>query len=206
MRIVAISDTHGMHNDLVIPLGDVLVHAGDMTLRGKMEEVKEFHAWLERLPHKHKIVIAGNHDWPFEKDPEESRKALSTCHYLEDSSVTIEGIKFYGSPWQPWFMNWAFNLPRGEALKAKWKSIPVDTDVLITHGPPHGILDKVLDGSHVGCEELTIRLKTLNVKAHIFGHIHEDYGSREINGCSYVNASICNSRYLPFNKPIVIDV
>ena len=125
MRVVFIADTHGLHARVEIPDGDILVHAGDICMRGEFEEVEAFNSWLEALPHRHKIVIAGNHDFCFERQPQKAQKRLAGCTYLQDAGVTVEGIRFYGSPWQPWFYDWAFNLPRGgRELKARWTAIP----------------------------------------------------------------------------------
>jgi len=99
----------------------------------------------------------------------------ATC-YLENSGVEIDGVKFWGSPWQPEFFNWAFNLPRGRRLAEIWALIPDDTEVLITHTPPYGILDRVDSGEHVGCEDLRRALQRVKPKVHVFGHIHEDRG------------------------------
>lgn len=109
----------------------------------------------------------------------------------------MEGIKFYGSPWQPWYYDWAFNEQRGEKIKAKWDLIPEDTDVLITHGPPMGILDKTLESGHVGCEELVKAVHRIKPKLHIFGHIHEDHGELRLHGTHFVNAASCNLKYKP---------
>jgi len=206
MRIVAISDTHGLHENLIIPDGDVLIHAGDLTSQGKLSQIKEFNSWFGSHPHRHKIAIAGNHDWALQTAPEDAINLLTSCIFLQDSGVEIDGLKIYGSPWQPVFFNWAFNLPRGDSLKKVWSKIPIDTDVLITHGPPFGVLDLVPSGEHVGCEDLKGRLCELNLRAHIFGHIHEGYGTKTVNDCKFVNASTCTNRYLPLNLPIVIDL
>lgn len=152
MKLVCISDTHSLHRRLQsIPDGDVLIHAGDCLGQGTLENIEDFNDWLGSLPHRHKIVIAGNHDWAFQETPELARQALTSAIYLEDSGVEIEGVRFWGSPWTPIFMNWAFMLGRGEPLYEKWQLIPDDTDVLITHGPPQGIGDEVMFGlqSHV---------------------------------------------------------
>lgn len=206
MRIISISDTHGLHEDLDIPDGDVLVHAGDMTSHGRLAQIKDFNEWFGSFPHKYKIAISGNHDWGFQNQSKQAKELMTSCTYLQDESVEIEGVKFYGTPWQPEFYNWAFNLPRGKELKSIWENIPDDTDVLITHSPPFGILDQVLSGESVGCEDLRNRIENLNLKAHIFGHIHESYGVKIINSCKFVNASTCNRRYLPWNNPIIIDI
>jgi Icc-related predicted phosphoesterase len=193
VRFVALSDTHGLHASLQVPLGEILLFAGDMCGRGRLEEVREFGSWLAALPHKHKIVIAGNHDWPFEREPEEARKALGDVIYLQDQQVTIEGFKIYGSPWQPEFGRWAFNLKRGEELREVWSKIPTDTDILLTHGPPYGTLDRTYDRRLVGCDDLRARLADLTeLKAHIFGHIHESYGRGEKDDCLFYNASVCD--------------
>ncbi len=122
-RIVAISDTHSRHNQFVdLPEGDILIHAGDATVQGKFDEVVEFNRWLGTLPYKHKIFVAGNHDFLFEKSPEMARALMSNAYYLQDSFVVLEGLKIYGSPWQPRFHDWAFNLDRGERDRAQMEA------------------------------------------------------------------------------------
>jgi Icc-related predicted phosphoesterase len=200
MRIVTISDTHGYHDKLEVPDGDLLVHAGDMSMRGRLDEVEAFDRWLAQLPHRHKIVIAGNHDFCFEKQPREARALLRHAIYLQDEAVEIEGVKIYGSPWQPWFFDWAFNLPRGLALAEKWAQVPDDTQLLITHGPAMGIGDTTYDGRHVGCEDLLRRVRQVKPRLHVFGHIHEAAGRYDIDGTIFVNASIEEP-----DKPVVIE-
>lgn len=196
MRFIALSDTHGWHRKMVVPDGDVLLFAGDMCGPGKLEEVEKFGDWLRGLPHKHKVIIAGNHDWPFEKEPHLAREALGNdLIYLQDESVVCDGVKIYGSPWQPEFCRWAFNLKRGQALRDVWSKIPNDTEILLTHGPPMGILDRTFEQRPVGCEDLRHRLLSLpNLKLHVFGHIHEAYGRRQEGDRLYLNASICDLR------------
>ena len=129
--------------------------------------------------------------------------------YLRDSAVTIEGIKLWGSPWQPWFFDWAFNLQRGPEIARKWDLIPDDTQVLVTHGPPQGVLDETSrkPPQSVGCEALSERIAALPLlKLHVFGHIHEAYGTRVRDGCTFVNASICDVRYSPVNSPVTLDL
>ena len=209
MHIVCISDTHSRHDQLEVPPGDVLIHAGDSTMVGRVEEVAKFNHWLSRLPHPHKIFIAGNHDWLFEKEPALAENLITNAVYLRDSRVTIGGVKFYGSPWQPRFMHWAFNLSRGSEIRRKWDLIPEDTDVLITHGPPHGILDLVpsdMTGNyeHTGCEELLLAVKRVKPKLHVFGHIHEGYGVARRASTTFVNACVCDAAYRPINEPVII--
>lgn len=205
-KIVAISDTHMRHRDLEVPEGDILIHAGDFTRKGKLEDVIDFNDWLGKLPHPNKIVIAGNHDFCFQSQHDESKKNLSNAIYLQDQSIELLGLKIYGSPWQPWFFDWAFNLKRGQEIKAKWDLIPKGTDILITHGPPMGILDKTSKGKSVGCEELNRRILEIKPKLHIFGHIHEAYGETLQNNISYINASNCDLSYKPSNQPIVFEI
>jgi Icc-related predicted phosphoesterase len=125
--------------------------------------------------------------------------------YLQDEPVEIEGLKFYGSPWQPWFLDWAFNLERGESLRKVWARIPEDTDVLVTHGPPHGILDRTTRGEPVGCEDLRARVEELRTPLHLFGHIHEGYGTERRGQTLFVNASSCTVSYRPLQAPVILD-
>jgi predicted phosphodiesterase len=211
MRIVCISDTHNQHDALSLPQGDVLIHAGDFCGLGRTPEIESFAAWLAKQPFAHKVVIAGNHDKLFEKDNALARACLRRycpkAHYLQDSGVEIDGVKFWGSPWQPEFCGWAFNLPRGPELARKWKAIPSDTHVLITHGPPYGILDLTSRGEHVGSEELMRELDLrLTPKVHVFGHIHEGYGTFTSRGTKFINACSCTEFYEPTNAPVVVDI
>ena len=210
MRLVCISDTHNTQKAMRLPEGDVLIHAGDATGQGLSLEVQRFLAWFESQPHPHKILIAGNHDWLFQRHPDMATQLLAAhpgITYLQDSGVEIEGVRFWGSPWQPWFCDWAFNLPRkGQALREVWNKIPLDTDALITHGPPHGVLDQVHSGEHLGCEELKIRLSAVKPRVHVFGHIHDSYGVARSKATTFINASTCTEEYRALNRPIVVDI
>lgn len=210
MRLVCISDTHSLHRRIPeVPDGDILIHAGDCLGAGTLDNVEDLNDWLGTLPHQHKIVIAGNHDWAFQETPELAREALTNAMYLEDSGVEIDGLRFWGSPWTPEFMDWAFMLGRGQPLNDRWKLIPDDTDVLITHGPPKDIADEVSLGfrcQNVGCTDLKFRIAQLSLTAHIFGHIHEGYGEYQRGDTRFINASTCNARYEPINPPIVLDI
>jgi predicted phosphohydrolase len=178
MRIVAVADTHTFEADLgAIPDGDVLIHAGDLLRAGTLEELAPVARWIRALPHAHKIVIAGNHDWCFIRHRAQALDMLGDgVRYLEDEGMTLNGLRFWGSPWQPAFHDWAFNLPRGEALAQKWALIPDDTDILITHGPPLGFGDQVIVAGRQGCEELRAALQRVRPALHMFGHIHHDGG------------------------------
>lgn len=214
MKITFISDTHNKHKHLtskaynnILGEGDVLVHAGDCTSMGKSHEIYDFLNWLSDVPYKHKVFIAGNHDFGFElmTDIDQSYKDKGV-HYLFDNSVTIDGVKFYGSPWQPWFYDWAFNLPRnGWEIEQKWSEIPSDTDILITHGPAYGILDATPSGQRVGCELLYKKVVELQPKIHVSGHIHHSYGEKYFNETTFLNASVLNEKYQYENKPISLE-
>ncbi|MEM6730766.1 MAG: metallophosphatase domain-containing protein [Myxococcota bacterium] len=208
MRVVAISDTHNQHRRVTVPDGDVLVHAGDITGRGSLDELERFCEWWHELPHGEKVIIAGNHDFCFERESE-SRVAcdlLEGSHYLQDASVTLNGFTFYGSPWQPWFFDWAFNLRRGPALAEQWEKIPDETDVLVTHGPPYSILDETHSGECVGCEDLMRRVEVVGPRFHLFGHIHEAYGVAKRGPTVFANVSVCTLAYEPLNAPFVFDL
>lgn len=210
-RIVCISDTHNLHEQINIPDGDVLIHAGDATIRGTEPEVENFLRWFAKLPHQHKIFVAGNHDWLYETNNRFARILTANfgIKYLQDSSIEIEKLKIYGSPWQPRFFDWAFNLNRGAELAEKWELIPEDTDVLITHGPPNGILDEVprlYSIENTGCEELRKRVEIVRPKLHIFGHIHCGYGQIEDFGVKFINAANCDEEYNATNAPVVVDL
>lgn len=207
MKWVCLSDTHGHHARLEVPYGDVLVHAGDMTRKGSLEGLEDFLAWFAAQPHPHKILVAGNHDFVFQERRSEARCLIPAgVTYLEDEACTVGGFKVWGSPWQPWFHDWAFNLPRGREIRAKWDLIAEGTDVLITHGPPFGILDHVPRQGAVGCEDLLARVLEVRPKVHIFGHIHEGAGQVQRNGIRFVNASICDEAYRAAHPAQVVDL
>jgi Icc-related predicted phosphoesterase len=207
-RIVCLSDTHNRQGKFEVPEGDILVHAGDLTGRGTLPEVASAMEWLTSLPHRDKIVVAGNHDFLFERENALARSLVAGAHYLEDSAVTVRELTVWGSPWQPWFMDWAFNLPRGTALREKWAAIPEGIDILVTHGPPMGTLDRTDRGDEAGCEELRDRLAAMREppRLHVFGHIHEGHGVVRSPATISVNAAICDVAYRPVNPAVVIDL
>jgi metallophosphoesterase superfamily enzyme len=186
---------------------DVLVCAGDICSRGREDEIRIFDRFLEALPHRHKLVVAGNPDRCLERLGKEHGQALfNNANYLQDSAIVIDGIRFYGSPWQPEFFQWAFNLPRGKALAEKWALIPGDTDVLITHGPPFGILDLTPEAENVGCHDLSHALKRVRPQLHVFGHIHHSHGIAVQDGTTFINACICNESYKPNHIVLYYDL
>ena len=213
MKLVLISDTHGQHRKFTTPEGDVLIHAGDFMHSGRdMREIVDFASWLHDQPHAFKILVAGNHDILFETHRDLAMGALKTScpevHYLENGSCQFQGLKFWGSPVQPEFNDWAFNVKRGREIKKYWDMIPDDTDVLITHGPPWGLLDQIRPGrevEHLGCGELLKAVRRIKPKLHVFGHIHGGYGTFKKGPTQFVNASLLNEAYKPVNAPIVVD-
>ena len=211
MKITFISDTHTKHKQLDLPGGDILIHAGDIMNSGySKSDIHTFCEWFEAQDYKHKIFIAGNHDRMFENHPLESNTIVNKYDvtYLQDDEHLIDGVKLYGTPWQPEFCNWAFNLPRrGDALMAKWGAIPKDTDILITHGPAYGHLDvSGYGGQNVGCELLRESLDKVKPLIHVFGHIHGSAGHKFDGTTHYFNASVLNERYEYQNKPMTIDL
>lgn len=190
MRIICISDTHNLHNQLEIPEGDILIHAGDISAIGEKDDIISFNDWLGQLPHQYKIVIAGNHDFYFENEPIKAKEMLTNAIYLNDSGVEIEGLKIWGSPISPEFHDWAFNRKRGQEIRKHWEKIPENTDILITHCPPFGILDSTNDGRNEGCKDLSEIVAKIKPRLHIFGHIHEAYGQIKIEETIFINASM----------------
>lgn len=206
VRIVIISDTHGRHRDLTVPEGDILIHAGDFMTSGKQfQEITDFNHWLGGLPHPTKLVVAGNHDCMFETDSYFSRCLLTHANYLENSRYVAHGLKFYGSPYTPEYMNWAFMRDRGDPMARIWKGIPSDVDVLITHGPPYGILDK-WEGKHVGCEALRDEVMARKIPYHCFGHIHADFGIRYWEERMFINASVLDADKNPTQPAVILDI
>ncbi len=224
-KFVCLSDTHNQADKLVLPEGDILIHTGDFSNRGTEKETQKFIDWMDSKSDAYEAIvfISGNHDFLAQKDGKlfnsilEKRKAHNII-YLQDQSIQIAGLTFFGSPMTPRFCDWAFNADEEELIET-WAQIPEDVDVLLTHGPPYGILDEIPptycgeeedkgEARHVGCKDLKARLDHLKqLKLHVFGHIHYSYGTKILNGyTTFVNAASCNESYRPLNPPIVIEV
>jgi Icc-related predicted phosphoesterase len=216
VRVVVISDTHGLHEGLTMPRGDVLIVCGDFTMMGSLSEISKFGAWLRRqTSFRHRIVVAGNHDLMFER---ERYMAISTlvaggaATYLEDEETVADGLRIYGSPWTPLFMDWAF-MRRSEDLVETWGRIPEGLDVLVTHGPPRGIMDRLAENgsephADVGCTALRDRLFAMErpPRVHVFGHIHEGHGVKVVGPTKFVNASVLDEYYHLAHPPVVFDI
>lgn len=228
MKLVVISDTHTKHKKLTIPECDVLVHCGDFTWDGKFWDVRNFYYWLQKQPAKHKIIIAGNHELSFDRNTGSKYNAaakaiIADCidesiHYLENSEIIIDGIKFYGTPWTPWFHDWAFNgitdldLPFTRSgvtsLSEIYNRIPEDVQVLICHGPPYDICDMSERGDErtgsVEMRKLTSE-KLIQLRLYLCGHIHEARGMMVADGgVTFVNASSLARDYETVEQPITI--
>lgn len=211
MKIVIISDTHSFHNNLNTSLeastADMIIHCGDWVgNHNNIDQYKDFEKWFANIGNfKYRLLISGNHEKLME-----SKKYVITnkeITYLENTSIIIDGLKFYGSPYQPYFLNWAFNLKEDKDLRNNWIKIPKDVDILITHTPPRTILDKA-NGSNLGCKMLKSFVQSLlpNLKLNCFGHIHESYGQKILNGVTYINAANVNENYKIVNLPIEIKI
>ena len=218
MKITLISDTHNKHMEIGqdLPGGDLLIHAGDISSMGYKHEIQQFCKWFDSLSNYNSLVfIAGNHDFGFQKKPKETMEIVNSykwINYLQDSFLLVgtnidKLVKIYGSPWQPEFHNWAFNLPRnGNELSDKWNMIPEDVDILVTHGPAFGYNDRVVGSyENLGCQLLTNRIKTIKPKIHVCGHIHTGRNIVFDDGTLYINASVLDERYQYTQKPITID-
>lgn len=221
MIISLLSDTHNKHKHIHnkglgdLKGGDLILHAGDISSMGHKHEIIEFIKWYNQLEYTNRIFIAGNHDWDFYNNYDEMLEVLSRyngVNYIQDKMRIIRHgdsvINIYGSPWQPEFNKWAFNLPRnGPGLAYKWESIPNDTDILITHSPAFGILDTVEGrrNEHLGCELLTERVKEIKPKIHVCGHIHSGYGYYFDGNTHFFNAAVLNEQYIYTQKPFTFE-
>jgi len=206
MKIVCISDLHCAEHLLELPEGDILISAGDYDIRN-LNDLEYMNRWFGKQDFKKMVIINGNHDLFSEKCSKEIiQSILTNVIYLENSSVTIKGIKIWGSPFTSTFYDWAYMLP-GDELKKIWATIPDNTDIIITHGPPLGICDYVeYTKQNVGCPHLRDRIKEIKPKYHIFGHIHCGYGIYQDEHTTYVNASLMNENYDLTNEPIILEI
>lgn len=181
-----------LHHRVEIPDADILIFAGDMSVCRTLQDVAGFNAFLKTLPHTYKIVVGGNHDHLLASSPDLGRELLQDAIYLQDEEVVIAGIKIYGSPWQPIFNTNAcdaFALPRGKVISQKWDMIPKDTDLLITHCPPSGIMDEDGGVSH-GCSDLLKTVQRIEPRFHVFGHIHNHNGMQTVAKTTFVNCNV----------------
>lgn len=208
MRLSFISDTHEHPlESWKVSQSDILIHTGDFSYQGTLRELLKFVAEFKKAPATHKILIPGNHDWGFQRDPhhfrdicEQNGIILLMHEYLE-----LEGLKIFGSPWQPYFCNWAFNVPDSEDLRRLYRDIPPDLDILATHCPPKGILD-LCDNGNVGSQELMDQIHANPPRIHAFGHIHEGYGTHHSDQTTFINSSACDELYQAVNNAVAIHL
>lgn len=211
-KVICISDTHGGHAGLnKLPAGDLLIHAGDCTSDGSMGALRDFLIWFESQPCPEKVLVAGNHDWCFERHPIEAVNAVHkfapSVRYLQDHGELIAGLGIWGSPVTPAFNSWAFNRDRGLDIKKHWDAMPVKLDIVVTHGPANGILDKARNkGEHLGCEQLSKCLEKVKPRIHVCGHIHGGYGLHAKDGTLFINASLMNEDMELLNKPVIVNL
>ena len=219
-----ISDTHSKHNYLQYPKEDVdlVIHAGDAgshrDLLMNEAEIRDFMQWFDNLPYKHKVYVPGNHDTSIEaKFFHDFEKKYKSVRVLIHESTEIEGYKIFGSPYTPSFgTGWAYNIARHK-IHDKWKDIPQDTDIIITHGPPKGILDLTESGEgyikQVGCKALLNRIEDINPILSVFGHIHDEPNCKNAGIVKYpnskttfVNACVLNLKYNVCNNGQIIEI
>jgi Icc-related predicted phosphoesterase len=210
MNITCISDTHGLHQYCNLQSGNLLIHAGDITEHGTEDELQDFIDWLIQQPFEYKIFIGGNHDFCLEETTKTGiqKRLPKNTFYLQNSGTKIEGLNIWGSPVTPYFLGMAFNERRGNDIRKVWKKIPATTDILITHGPPLGILD-----NGFGCEDLLQKVTTVKPKLHVFGHVHEQTGIIQQAGTEFINAALVNNidllvgeEYKIVNQPVSLSV
>lgn len=217
-KITALGDTHGKQDNVVVEPTDILIFTGDICGYQSEGQVIEFLKWFNNQPAKHKVFIAGNHDWMFMNFKKRSLdlvdKYCKGAIYLEDSETNVDGLTIWGSPWSPAFCGWAFNSARGDEIRTHWNKIPLSIDVLVTHGPPMGILDKSDEGVCCGCADLYEAVLRTKPLLHVFGHIHRqlgeanamklfhDDGNKTICG----NVSVVNEKYQLANPPQVFSL
>lgn len=210
MKLVVVSDTHGKHRQLNLPKGDVLIHCGDAT--ESFVGFLDFCRWLDEADFKHTIVIAGNHDRHIFNNNDICRNHFKEIdvNYLENSGCFVDDIMFWGSPYTPTFNDWWFMADRGKSIQRFWNMMPT-ADVIITHGPPYGILDNTFHANgdiaeSVGCSDLLLKIHQVRPKYHLFGHLHGCYGKKKLGGTTFVNASSADEMYSIVNKPWVLEI
>jgi Icc-related predicted phosphoesterase len=212
LRVAAVADLHGYLPE--VPDCDVLVIAGDIARVSDHRPAfqarwpaERFGPWLEGVPAARVVGIAGNHDFVFESAPESVPAGLRWT-YLQDGGATIDGVRFWGSPWTPWFLDWAFNAPRDDEdesfLSRLYDTVPGDTDVVVIHGPPAGFGDLTARGVRVGSEAFLRLIDRVDPSLALFGHIHEDRGSWTHRGSVLANVAAVDLDYRPRRGPVAV--
>lgn len=216
MDVVLLSDTHNGHGGLVIPPCDLLVHAGDFTRHGTLDEAVAFFRWFGAQPARVRLATAGNHD-SIAADEPATMRALAAEHdvrWLVDEGADVLGLRAWVSPYSPRYGDWAFQDDRGAALRARWAAIPRGLDLLVTHTPPYGVCDRIVRGDHVGCEDLLAVVRDRPPRLHVFGHVHEARGeatleglpTRFVNASNFVSVSVRRAASLAVHPPITASL
>lgn len=206
MTIVCVSDTHGLHRQIDIPPGDLLIHAGDFTnLSKSRREIQDFNNWLAELSHPYKVVVPGNHEFAFEENPKLTRE-ISNAVFLVNEVAEIAGLKIWGSPVTNLYGG-AFGRSAAADRKRIYSAIPKGTDILVTHGPPLGVLDHPNGTARCdGCRELLSAVRRIRPRLHVFGHIHDAWGTHQQEGTLFVNASVVRQYPQIKGRPIAVEM
>ena len=207
MRIVVVSDTHGSHEELGILSGDLLIHCGDFCdgFNPNIADIENVDRWFSKQNFDSILCVGGNHDFVAQDLEASNKPVFQNATYLTDRAITFGGLNIYGAPWVPQLDRWAYFLFDDE-LKQKWKLIPENTDILITHTPPLGILDKPRSGMSIGCSFLRAEIENLQLLVHCFGHVHASYGQLNSGNTKFINATVVDSHFVVANKPVTIDL
>ena len=204
VRLVIVSDTHGRHDEYGVLEGDVLIHCGDGS-ESSSESVEALDEWFGRQRFEQVLAVGGNHDFEILKRTRAGARVFCNARFMLDETVELGGVRFYGSPWVPSLFGWAF-FAKDEVLAMRWGQVPENTDVLITHTPPAGILDRDRGGYSHGCARLRERLKEIAPRLHCFGHIHASGGFLEGSPTTSVNASAVTHTQAELRAPTVFEL
>lgn len=205
IRVVVFGDTHEHHRDVSVPDGDLLIHVGDITRNSfSPRAIQDFDAWLGHLPHQYKIVIPGNHDYSL-ADPA-WQKLITSAILLINNGVELMGLKIWGTPITP-VDHGHFGGETASDRENQFRAIPDETNILISHGPPHGILDRNnISSVPQGCHELLAAVTRIKPMVHVFGHIHAGYGRRQIAETLFVNCAVAGMLSRPIRDPQVLHL
>lgn len=207
ISVTIISDTHTMHRSLSLPGGDILIHCGDMLdlFDRDTAALTDIDGWFGRQDYQTILVTGGNHDLALETALTRTKQPFRNARYMQDERLTVEGLEIYAAPWVPELASHAFYLD-DDALRDKWAAIPADLDILITHVPPTGILDRSSRGHSHGCPHLAAEIERIAPRLHCFGHVHASAGQARIGDTLFVNASSAISGERDVRAPLVIEV
>lgn len=207
MKITIISDTHNLHQQFGKLKGDVLIHCGDMfnLHTDDASALTDLDDWFGKQEFDLILCTGGNHDHLLQDHIKQHGNPFKNATFLQDETHQHKGVNFYGTPWVPQLSGHAF-FQSAKGLRDKWAMIPRETDVLITHTPPFGILDQSSRSYQLGCEYLANELPRIAPKLHCFGHVHASYGTMKKGITTYVNASSIDSKERLVREPIVFEI